>query len=68
MIKKSVLRRFLREEMKSIPNLVNIKPSERRKPFDFCFCQARFDMLMNIDYKFKVGAFFKSGEIKERNK
>lgn len=51
------IRTILRKEMKKLPSdsqLKNIK-----NPFAFCFAQAKFDTLMDIDRELKLGAFFK---------
>ncbi len=52
---------ILRKKMKSI---MNIKKNSINKitPFSFCFAQAKFDILMDIDRELKLGVFYKLNE------
>ena len=51
------LRRFLRQKMKQVPT--DGQMTKLKKPFGFCFSQATFDILMDIDREFDLGAFYK---------
>jgi len=51
---EKALVKFLRKKMKRVQ-----RSHIEAKPFDFCFSQATFDLLMDIDIEFKLGAFYK---------
>lgn len=53
------LRTFLRKEMMKINNYPTKFKSKSQRSFVFAFAQAKFDLLMDIDRKFKLGAFYK---------
>ena len=55
------IKRYLRKEMRKVPDDASVKKG--KKPFAFCYAQAKFDMLMDIDINLKLGAFF-NGEVK----
>ena len=52
------LRTFLRKEMKKI----NTRSIKNKNTFIYAFTQAKFDLLMDIDQKFQLGAFYKKGK------
>ena len=54
------LRRFLRQKMKRVPT--DEQMTKLKEPFGFCFSQATFDILMDIDREFDLGAFYTKGE------
>ena len=56
------LRTFLRKEMMKINKNLDEKFSEEQKIYVNAFCQAKFDLLMDIDQKFQLGAFYKKGK------
>lgn len=58
------LRRYLRQEMDKLPSDKQMDnfPKEH-KTFAICFSQATFNVLMDIDQMFDLGAFYE----KERN-
>lgn len=58
-VDKHKIRTILRKEMKKLPNDKQMKEMKSFSPFSFCFSQARFDILMDIDRELQVGAFFK---------
>ena len=51
------IKRYLRKEMDKIPS--DAEMHKGKKPFAFCYAQAKFDALMDIDRELKIGAFFK---------
>lgn len=51
------IREYLRSEMKEV--LRNVNPDVGRTTFHFCFSQAKFDALMDIDLLLKLEAFYK---------
>lgn len=59
---KEELKKFLRSEMRKI-NIFPIKyKTKEEKSFVYAFLQAKFDLLMDIDRKFRLGAFYKKGK------
>jgi len=56
------LRAFLRKEMMKINNYPTKFKSKSQRSFIYAFAQAKFDLLMDIDQKFKLGAFYKKGK------
>lgn len=52
------IRTILRREMKKVINIKE-RHEENTNPFCFCFAQAKFDTLMDIDRELKLGAFYK---------
>ena len=55
------IKRYLRKEMRKVPDDAFVEKG--KNPFAFCYAQAKFDMLMDIDINLKLGAFF-NGEVK----
>ena len=54
------IKKYLRKEMKKIPSDKGIERlSKKHNLFPFCYAQAKFDALMDIDIGLKIGAFFK---------
>ena len=51
------IKKYLRKEMRKIPN--DAEMHKGKKPFAFCYAQAKFDTLMEIDRELKLGTFFK---------
>ena len=54
------IRVILRREMKKLN--VKVPKSIKDTTFYFCWAQARFDTLMDIDRELKLGAFIKAKE------
>ena len=54
------LKQYLRKEMDKIPTDKQMK--QGKEPFMFCYAQAKFDMLMDIDRTLNLGVFFKNKE------
>jgi len=54
---KKWLKIYLRSEMKKVPNDAYV--DKGKKPFVFCYAQARFNILMDIDIELGVGAFIR---------
>ena len=55
------IRVILRREMKKINDMKEHIP----EPFGFCFAQAKFDTLMDLDRELKLGAFYQIDKIKK---
>jgi len=55
---KDKIRKYLQKMMKGIPSDKQMKKLKLKTPFAFCYAQARFDMLMNLDLDLKLGAFY----------
>ena len=54
------IRAILRREMKKIVNVKErVENNKTLSPFAFCWAQAKFDTLMDIDRELKLGAFYK---------
>ena len=53
------IKKILRKEMKKVNGTTKGPLPE---PFAFCFAQARFDILMNIDRELELGAFYRKGK------
>jgi hypothetical protein len=53
------IKRYLRKEMNKIPDDATVQRG--KNPFYFCYAQAKFDVLLNIDMDLKLGAFIKGG-------
>ncbi len=56
------LRTFLRKEMMKLNRNLDTKISDEHKIYIGAFCQAKFDLLMDIDREFQLGAFYKKGK------
>lgn len=54
------LKEYMKKEMRKIVSVVAHKNIANKK-FFFCWGQARFDMLMDIDRELNLGVFFKKG-------
>ena len=52
------IKRYLRKKMKMITQS-SIPYSKKDMTFHFCWGQALFDVLMDIDIELKLGAFYK---------
>ena len=50
------LKRYMRKEMKKLANT-----PKKEDTFSFCWGQAKFDTLMDIDLALNLGVFFKKG-------
>jgi len=59
---EKMLKLFLRREMIKLNKNLDEKLSDEQKMYLATFCQAKFDLLMDIDQKFKLGAFYKKGK------
>jgi hypothetical protein len=55
------IKKYLRKEMLKIPNDASVEKG--KKPFAFCYAQAKFDALMDIDRDLKLGAFYKKEKL-----
>ena len=55
--------KLLRDKMKKIlhDNEITVPRKLKDSTFGFCFGQATFDVLMDIDRELKLGAFYKKG-------
>ena len=60
MNEKDWIKRYLRKEMRKIPSEKDME--KLKDPFSFCYAQAKFDALMDIDIGLKIGAFIKRVE------
>ena len=50
------IKQYLRKEMRKI---ITLSPKIEKTTFAFCWGQAKFDTLMDIDIKLKLGTFYK---------
>jgi len=54
------IKKYLRKQMEKVPeDAPTGKSKQARAVFAFCYAQARFDILMEIDMELKLGAFYK---------
>jgi len=58
---RQIIRKYLRKEMRKIinPNRIIGKQKLKETTFAFCWGQAKFDALMDIDRILKLKAFYK---------
>ncbi len=59
---RAKLKKYLRRQMKKVPDDADIEKD--KKPFAFCYAQARFDILMEIDMELELGAFYKNRKVR----
>ena len=64
MNERNKIKRYLRKEINKIPTASDLK--KRNEPFAFCYAQARFDALMDIDIELDLGAFTRREKLRDR--
>jgi hypothetical protein len=61
MTERDKIKKVLRKEMKKATSIMKDigNDSMKRLSFSFCYAQAKFDTLMDIDHELELGAFYR---------